>query len=603
MMRRIIAFLLALLLIASAAPCIFATDLPEQTAQLPVQVATSLASANANQTEEAILVCDNPISAIAFAGNYQIVLGETNTEDCAVFDILSGKIKNRIHVGGQVDAVYISGDNLYVGTSDAATVTQIDLRNLDSKRILMSLANMFEQAAISTITDGYGLFFASIPEQYQYGGCLVHSLGNYYVVRNVVQDQSIVSLACYRDFLFGGTSIEGGLGTTPIEGASAKIFVFDAYRLQKVAEYDLRDYISGLPATIGSISGIVADPDVDTNHKFWGVAGGLLFSFVFDPETMEIQSIQRELDFGGTAESSLFPVPMVIQEGYLYTRLGTDGGVWKINLSNPEDNIQLPIPSTRLFVIANDGNLYYAADKELFRCSLDAVKTDKEAAQALDDRILAIGTDILASESAIRQIRADYEMMTDAQKALVQNLDKLRAAEIDLIKVKIESIGEVTLEDEAIIIEVMALYDDLTMDERAQLDYMFLMSANKSLTELQKKAAADVDALIAMIGTVTLKSKEAIQASRAAYDALTPGAKAYIKDLEILKEAEILLDEMTQAQEEKEKEQEQGQEQESDGFGLQPEAVTVIIIVAVAVVLAAGAVVTILVLKKRKKTA
>ena len=237
------------------------------------------------------------------------------------------------------------------------------------------------------------------------------------------------------------------------------------------------------------------------------------------------------------------------------------------------------------------------------------------------------------------------------QKALVQNLDKLRTAEIDLLRIKIESIGEVTLEDEAVIHEAMEIYNELTMDERGQVDHITLMAANRSLTAMQKAAASAVEALIFSIGDVSLKSADGINSSRKAYDALTPGSKIYVKNLQMLEDAEVLLDKMIKEQAEKDKAKEDAEkvdklikqigtvnhdsgsaireareayedlsdeakkyverlddledaEEEFENLGLRPETVTVIVIAAVAVVvLAAGAVVTIFVLKKRKKTA
>ena len=48
---------------------------------------------------------------------------------------------------------------------------------------------------------------------------------------------------------------------------------------------------------------------------------------------------------------------------------------------------------------------------------------------AVEDRISAIGTVTLNSEDAITAARAAYDALTDAQKALVENLSVLEAAE------------------------------------------------------------------------------------------------------------------------------------------------------------------------------
>lgn len=53
---------------------------------------------------------------------------------------------------------------------------------------------------------------------------------------------------------------------------------------------------------------------------------------------------------------------------------------------------------------------------------------DAAAAAAVDAKIAAIGKVTLESKDAIAQARADYENLTDAQKALVSNLKDLEAA-------------------------------------------------------------------------------------------------------------------------------------------------------------------------------
>ena len=50
---------------------------------------------------------------------------------------------------------------------------------------------------------------------------------------------------------------------------------------------------------------------------------------------------------------------------YLYVGFGAKGGLRKVNLLNPSDNVQIPVPGDKMFTLADDGNIYYASDVSL----------------------------------------------------------------------------------------------------------------------------------------------------------------------------------------------------------------------------------------------
>lgn len=120
---------------------------------------------------------------------------------------------------------------------------------------------------------------------------------------------------------------------------------------------------------------------------------------------------------------------------------------------------------------------------------------------AVEDRISAIGTVTLNSEDAITAARAAYDALTDAQKALVENLSVLEAAE--------------------------KKYEELVKQAKQE--------------GLDEAAASGVEALINAIGTVTLGDKANIEAARAAYEALTDAQKAKVDNYAKLVAAEAEL--------------------------------------------------------------
>ena len=178
----------------------------------------------------------------------------------------------------------------------------------------------------------------------------------------------------------------------------------------------------------------------------------------------------------------------------------------------------------------------------------EARLADLKAAKPVDDMIDAIGEVTLESEEAIAAARAAYEALTEAQQAEVKSYDKLTAAEARLADLKaakpvddmIDAIGEVTLESEEAIAAARAAYEALTEAQQAEVkSYDKLTAAEARLADL--KAAKAVDDMIDAIGEVTLESEGAIDAARAAYEALTETQQAEVKSYDKLTAAEARL--------------------------------------------------------------
>ena len=183
---------------------------------------------------------------------------------------------------------------------------------------------------------------------------------------------------------------------------------------------------------------------------------------------------------------------------------------------------------------------------------------DDPAVAAVKELIDAIGEVTLESGDAIKAARAAYDALTDTQKELVKNYEKLTAAEeaytalVDAAAAKavddlIDAIGEVTLESGDAIKAARAAYDALTDTQKELVkNYEKLTAAEEAYTALVDAAAAKaVDDLIDAIGEVTADSGDAIKAARAAYDALTDTQKELVKNYEKLLAAEELYEELT----------------------------------------------------------
>lgn len=179
-----------------------------------------------------------------------------------------------------------------------------------------------------------------------------------------------------------------------------------------------------------------------------------------------------------------------------------------------------------------------------FYSAMDKIR-DLEAAKAVDDMINALPENItLDNKDAVAVARAAYNALTDTQKSMVPNLDKLTAAETKIADLeaakavtdKINAIPEdITAADEEQIAAARAAYDALTDDQKALVSEE---TVNKLTTsEATVKEAVDTEAAEAVmdkidalpaVNKVTVNDKAAIEAAKAAFDALTDDQKKLV---------------------------------------------------------------------------
>lgn len=182
---------------------------------------------------------------------------------------------------------------------------------------------------------------------------------------------------------------------------------------------------------------------------------------------------------------------------------------------------------------------------------------DFKAANEVVNQITGLGGSAsLESEADILAARASYEALTGhVQKVLVENYYSLVRIEMDLailkndkalaaeLMVRIAEIGEVTLEKESELVLIRRDFGRMTANQKRQVEnYQVLVDAEMALSNMKynSKKAKEVLEKITAIGTVSMGSKDAILAARAAYDNLKEEQLAYISQLEyqILTDAE-----------------------------------------------------------------
>lgn len=157
---------------------------------------------------------------------------------------------------------------------------------------------------------------------------------------------------------------------------------------------------------------------------------------------------------------------------------------------------------------------------------------------------------ITAAELAnVGDVNFEGEVEGTATKAML-TIHVLKAPDdpaVAAVKELIDAIGEVTLDSGDAIDAARTAYDKLPEAKKVLVDnYEKLTAAEEAYTNLVDAAAAKaVDDLIDAIGEVTADSGDAIKAARAAYDALTDTQKELVKNYEKLLAAEELYEELT----------------------------------------------------------
>lgn len=196
---------------------------------------------------------------------------------------------------------------------------------------------------------------------------------------------------------------------------------------------------------------------------------------------------------------------------------------------------------------------------------------NQEAAKNVIADIAAIGSiDEITLESAeqIQKARAGYDALNKYAQYIVEcakpvnyytlldaevklkelqdaaaeqeRIDKAAAAAVDSL---IAEIGDVTLDSKQAIETARAAYDNLTPTQKTYVTKLNTLTAAEAAYKnlVDQKAADDVMEKINEIGEVTLDSKTAIEAARAAYNALTPDQKPLVENYNVLTDAEAEL--------------------------------------------------------------
>lgn len=275
-----------------------------------------------------------------------------------IYDPITEKIESFAGVS-QAEAMTTMGSYIYFGVYPGARIVEYDtalpwdMKNENPKNIYEFPLELEQDRPFGMlgVEDENKLFIGTVPAYGKLEGAFSiydFTTGSLeHTEKNIVHNQSVVSLAYKDGKVYGGTSIWGGLGIQPSE-KEGKLFVWDVAAAQKERE------IVPVPGK-RAVTGLTVGPD----GNIWGMAEGYLF--ILDPQTNEIVYSEQVIpvQYGDTVW------------GDAYLEIGTDGNIYgtsrgkffRINVETKEVTLLSNIISDAKFLAQDDfGNLYFQRD-------------------------------------------------------------------------------------------------------------------------------------------------------------------------------------------------------------------------------------------------
>ncbi len=279
----------------------------------------------------------------------------------SVYDPISNK--NELYYGiAQAESGIALDDKLYFACYTQAKIYEYDPAEewkfnytiAINPNEVFRLGPVYEQDRPFGSASGDGLLYiGTVPEYGKLGGTIAiydpQTKEFPYVLRNVVQDQSVTALTYHDGVLYGGTSVWGGIGAVPTQ-KDAKFFAFDVKTRTKLFETVIADG----KRTITTV-------EVGPDGKIWGMSEGYLFKY--NPKTDEMEYNEEafsEINFSAiTYENPRFYGAQLVagNDGYMYGN--TTGKFFRVNPVSME--IEILRNSSSVF-IAKDflSNIYYS---------------------------------------------------------------------------------------------------------------------------------------------------------------------------------------------------------------------------------------------------
>lgn len=213
--------------------------------------------------------------------------GYLSPNGIGVYDVVNEQLL-RYKGMPQVDGMGTAQGKLYMGTYPNAVVYEYDPSQAWDETLMTNPIDLglgldqYAQDRPFAFTEAGGqLAVGTVAQAGQLGGALALydlSTGQTDVYKDIITDESIMSLAYHNNLIYGGTSVWGGIASEPTQ-TDATLFIFDPTTEQVIFE---TQPILGEKA----ITSIV----FDDQGILWGLTNGRLFTF--DPQTLQVTNVK-----------------------------------------------------------------------------------------------------------------------------------------------------------------------------------------------------------------------------------------------------------------------------------------------------------------------
>ncbi|MDF2669480.1 MAG: hypothetical protein K0R67_1786 [Paenibacillus sp.] len=301
---------------------------------------------------------ENKIQCFAIDQHDRLLVGGFFAGGFAVYDHKADEITEYKSVGQPEGMIEYEGQ-VYLGVYPGARIYRYDPEKPwtigSNPTLLFSLKDRDQDRPFAFVAAGQELAIGTVPFYGHHGGALTlydPRTGRIDYHRHVIQNQSVVSLAYKDGVIYGGSSIHGGLGTSPVE-TSARIFAWDTVKREKIGDI--------IPVA-ESIA--VYSLTFDEEGNLWGLTDTHIFKANPDGlvvvETIALNSFlpEQPKQWLGWHAGHLWFRP----DGHLFGNIG--GYLFRIATSTREATIMQE--EVRLCIADRAGNIYFSRQTELF---------------------------------------------------------------------------------------------------------------------------------------------------------------------------------------------------------------------------------------------
>jgi hypothetical protein len=307
---------------------------------------------------------ENKLQSFAIDQHDRLLVGGFFAGGFAIYDHKRDELTEYKSVGQPEGLVEFKGQ-VYLGVYPYAKIYRYDPGSEwqlgSNPSLLFSLKDRDQDRPFAFVPAGRELAIGTVPFYGHHGGALTlydPETGEVDLHRHVVENQSLISLTYREGIIYGGSSIHGGLGTSPVE-SSARIFAWDTAMRKKIGEVTPVEGSSSIYALT-----------FDDQGYLWGLSETHLFKV--DPaelsvlETIDLNSFLPEKPkqwYGWHAGNLWFR-----SDGYLYGNI--IGSLFRFSPATRD--AALLQENVGLSIADRAGNLYFSRQTELF--VIDAVE-------------------------------------------------------------------------------------------------------------------------------------------------------------------------------------------------------------------------------------